>query len=287
MISMPAAPVPALQNADYDADGELMTGQAVALDVRATGYILCAAGAAIDWCVSAGVFLGLVLLILFVGGTAIDSALTTALVTASLVLSIVVLPVTIELSMRGRSFGRWAVGARIVRQDGGAEHFRHAFVRALMGVVELYLTFGGLAALVGLLNPKSRRLGDLLAGTFSQYERVPKVVEPVFGVPVELTDWARTADVARLPDRLSRRISAFLKESAGFTPVARAELASELAAEAAHFVSPLPTAGAEHFLAAVSAIRRERDYGALLLERSRLERLDPVLTALPHSFPDR
>ena len=190
-----------------------MTGEAVALDVRATSFILQAAGAAIDWCVSAALFLGLVLLILFVGGASIDTALETALVTASLVFSIVVTPIAFELGLRGRSLGRLDVGARIVRDDGGAIQFRHAFVRALLGVVEIYLTFGGLAAITGLLNSKSKRLGDLLAGTFSQYERVPHIVETAYGVPPALTEWAATADVAKLPDRLSRRVAAFLSQA--------------------------------------------------------------------------
>jgi uncharacterized RDD family membrane protein YckC len=284
---MAARPVPVLESVDDSADRELMTGEAVALDVRATSFILQAAGAAIDWCVSAALFLGLVLLILFVGGASIDTALETALVTASLVFSIVVTPIAFELGLRGRSLGRLAVGARIVRDDGGAIQFRHAFVRALLGVVEIYLTFGGLAAITGLLNSKSKRLGDLLAGTFSQYERVPHIVETAFGVPPALTEWAATADVAKLPDRLSRRVAAFLSQAAGFTSAARFGLAAELAAEASRYVSPIPAVDAETFLAGVAAVRRDRDFSALMLERERLSELKPILASLPHGFPDR
>ena len=43
--------------------------------------------------------------------------------------------------------GRLAVGSRIVRIDGGAAGFRHAFIRALVGVIEivqLWLVLGTL-----------------------------------------------------------------------------------------------------------------------------------------------
>jgi len=284
---MAASPVTGIEAVDDSADRELMTGEAVALDVRPASFILRAAGAIIDWIAYVLLFLALVFVIFSAGGGAIDSALASALTTASLVFSIVVAPITVELATRGRSLGKLAIGARIVRDDGGAEQFRHAFVRALTGSVEIFMTFGGLAALVALLNPKSKRLGDLLAGTYSQHERVPNVVRPVYGMPAPLASWAATADVAKLPDRLSRRIAHYLAQASELTPVARAGLAVELANEASAYVSPLPAAPPELFLAGVAALRRERDFTALIRERERMKRLDPVLHGLPHDFPER
>ncbi|MEO8907939.1 MAG: RDD family protein [Microbacteriaceae bacterium] len=272
---------------DGDAGTELMTGEAVALDVRPASFVLRGAGAAIDWIAYVGLFIGLLMLIQLVADASGDQALTTALVIASLVISIVIAPMSVEILTRGRSLGKFAVGARIVRDDGGAAQTRHAFIRALTGVLEIYLTFGGLAALVALLSPRSKRLGDLLAGTYSQHERVPHIVQPVYGIPPSLIDWARTADVAKLPDRLSRRIAAFLQHAGAMTPTARIGIAAELAQEAAAFVSPLPATSPELFLAAVSAVRRDRDFTALTLERRRLESVNAVLTGLPHAFPDR
>jgi uncharacterized RDD family membrane protein YckC len=274
-------------NNSADGDTELMTGEAVGLDVRPASFVLRAAGAIIDWLTSIALFLTLIYLMGFVTRTFADESLSTALVIASLVIAIVIFPMSVEVLTRGRSLGRLAVGARIVRDDGGAAQLRHAFVRALSGVVEIYMTFGGLAAIVALLSPRSKRLGDLLAGTYSQHERVPRVVEPVFDVPTPLVAWASTADVAKLPDRLSRRIAQFLHQANAMTPTARAGIAAELAQEAAQFVSPLPAAHPEIFLAAVAAVRRDRDYRALTLQGQRLERLRPVLSSLPHGFPER
>ncbi len=203
------------------------------------------------------------------------------------ILVLVVVPMTVELLSQGKSLGRLAVGARIVRDDGGAIGFRHAFIRALTAVLEIYMTFGGFAAMVALLNTRSKRIGDLLAGTYSRYERVSRVESPVYGVPVELLEWSKTADVAPMPDRLARRLSAFLRQAQGLSPAARDRLGRELAMEASAWVSPLPQAQAELFIAAVVALRRDRDLTALQLEQQRLAVLDPALRGLPHGFPDR
>jgi uncharacterized RDD family membrane protein YckC len=278
---------PTAELVDERAD-ELVIGEAVALDVRATGFVLRAAGAIIDILASLALLL---LMLLGLGAlfawSPFDSAMGAALGIACVVFAIVIVPMLVEVATAGRSLGRLAVGARIVRDDGGAIGLRHAFIRALTGVLELYLSFGGIAVLVGLLSGRAKRLGDLLAGTDSQHERVPKIVEPVHGVPEPLVGWAAIADVARMPDALSRRIAAFLRQADRLTPATRVRLAAELASEAAPWVSPLPEADPELFLAAVAAVRRDRDYRALMLERERLEHLSPLLTGLPHGFPDR
>lgn len=267
-------------------DPRIMTGEAVALQVRPTGFLLSAAGAAIDWCVSVAVLIGLLIALGALGGP-LGPELTRALLTVSIAIAVLVVPMAQELVSHGRSLGRWAVGARVVRDDGGAAGFRQAFVRALTGVAEIYLTFGGAAALAGLIDPRARRLGDLLAGTVSQYQRVPRAPLPAPPLPAELAAWAQLADVARLPDRLERRVAAFVREAPGYTAQARFGLAAELAAECRPFVYPVPPVPAEVLLIGIAAVRRARDAAALAGADQRLARLAPVLSALPHGFPDR
>ena len=269
-------------------DDELMTGEAVALDLRPTSFVLRGAGAAIDWVVYFGLWLVIVVAVTSpVFQLLADAAVLQSIIVAALVLCIVVIPTTVELLSQGRSLGKLAVGARIVRDDGGAIGFRHAFIRAMTGVLEIFGTLGGLAVLIGLLNAKSKRLGDLVAGTYSQHERISRYTPPVFGVPLELAEWSKAADVARMPDALARRIAQFLASAGGFSPQSRERASRQLAQEAARYVSPVPPANAELFLAAVAALRRDRESLALQLERTRLERLGPVLDGLPHGFPDR
>lgn len=282
MISMMQAGPGSTAHAEED----VLTGEAVALDVKPASYVLRAAGTIIDFIVYVLVMIGCLLLVTYTGA-GLDDAQSRILLIVIPVFGMVVLPTTVELATRGRSLGKLAVGARIVRDDGGAIGFRHSLIRALVGVIEIFLTFGGIAALTGLLNSRSKRLGDLLAGTYSQLVRVPAPQPLTLYLAPHLVGWAQTADVARLPDRLSRRIAQFVRQAPALTPAARAGLSTELAREAAAYVSPLPPVDAETFLVAVAILRRERDARGLALERGRLERLEPVLDALPHGFPER
>ncbi len=273
-----------------DVEDVVMTGEAVALELRPTPYALAAAGAAIDWLVY---YLGGTLLILFAImlplslSNITDTAVVSIIIGVALVLVFIALPTAVEFLSKGKSLGRLAVGARIVRDDGGAIGFRHAFIRSLLAIVDLLVTFGGFAAIVGLLNGKSKRLGDYLAGTYSLYERAPKVAVAAFGVPEVLNAWSQTADVARVPDRLALRASRFLRQAGQLTPGSRQTIAAQLASELSAWVSPLPAAQPELFVAAVVAIRRERELRAHELEAERMKLISPTLESLPHGFPRR
>ncbi|MEO6309641.1 MAG: RDD family protein [Leifsonia sp.] len=266
---------------------ELITGEAVALDVRPAGVILRGAGTLIDWAAYVLLYLLMMLLSAWLFADILDDALMKAIGIAGLVFAILIVPMLVETVSGGRSLGKLAVGARIVRDDGGAIGLRHSFVRALLGVLEIYLTFGGIAATAGLLNSKSKRLGDLLAGTYSQHERVPRATAVARELPAELALWAQTTDVGRLPDPLARRVSQFLRQAPALTPFARAKMSASLAAEVAPYVSAVPPGAAETFLLGVQALRRDREYAALRREQAQQERLAPVLTGLPHDFPNR
>jgi uncharacterized RDD family membrane protein YckC len=271
-----------------DDSSEVMTGEAVALDLRPTGFVLRAAGGAIDFVV----YLGLWTLVVFGLNSPLlsplfDDASAAAASIASLVFCVLVVPMTIETVTQGKSLGRLAVGARIVRDDGGAITLRHAFVRAVMGFVEIYSTLGGIATFTALLNSRSKRLGDLLAGTYSQNERLAPIVPAAWTMPPELAGWALTADVARMPDGLSRRVVQFLQQADRLTPQSRQRLGAELSREASAWVSPVPIAHPEAFLVAAVLVRRQREASALALRTRNLERLEPALTALPHDFPTR
>ena len=264
-------------------DIAIITGEAVELSVRPTSFALRALGTIIDLVAEVIVFVGLLFGALRLGDLFGDSdVVARTLSIVALVLAFIIGPTIVETAL-----GKLAVGARIVRDDGGGIGLRHAFIRALMGLVDIVFSLGSIAALTGLLNRRSKRLGDLLAGTISQQERVPEPPLLAVGVPESLAAWAATADVARMPDRLSRRIAAFLRQASQMTDASRVRLAAALAAEAAPFVAPLPDAQPELLLAAVASIRRDREFRALLLERERFERLRDVLTTNPHGFPDR
>lgn len=255
---------------------EVLTGEAVALDVQPIGYFLRALGVLIDMLVGVALFFLFAWAIAWMlGQNLLDGTLMPIVTITLLVLVTVVIPTAVETITRGRSLGKLAVGGRIVRADGGASGFRQAFIRALVGVFELWFTFGAVAALVGAFTPRSQRLGDLLAGTYSERTRTPALPAPAPGVPPSLVGWATVADVARLPAPLARRIAQFTRQAESMEPSARARVAASLATEAMPFVAPAPAVDPETMLRGISAVRRERELRALLLENDRVARLTP------------
>lgn len=266
---------------------EILTGEAVALDVQPLGFFLRGLGALID------VLCGIALLVLFflvgdriVGGLQLD-ALSPIVTITMLVLVLVVIPTAVETLSRGRSLGKLAVGGRIVRDDGGATGFRQAFIRALLGVLEVWFTFGALAGVVATFTPRSTRLGDMVAGTYCERTRAPKLPAPAGPVPAELEEWAAVADVARLPDRIARRAGQFARSAAAMDPAARVRAAGAVAAEVRPFVSPVPAADPEMFVQAVVALRRDREYAALRRVDERASALANAAGETPRGFPVR
>lgn len=267
---------------------EVLTGEAVALDVQPVGFFLRALGVLIDMLIGVGILILFVLVTSWLGTLGlIDGAIWPILTIAVIVLVTVVIPTTVETISRGRSVGKLAVGGRIVRSDGGATGFRHAFIRALVGVFELWFTLGAVAALVGAFTPRSQRLGDLMAGTYSERTRTPPLPAGGFDVPPPLREWAALADVARLPERLARRLAQFGQSAPNMQPGPRARVAASLAAEAAEHVSPVPQVDPETFIMGVVAVRRQRELRALELENARVVALTGATQTGPRGFPAR
>ena len=265
-------------SAEIADEQEILSGEAVAIDAQPVGFVLRAGGALIDMLIGFAVFLAIVLLQVWLMAQGLMSEHLFRILTVwASVLSFLVLPITVEMAMRGRSVGKLAVGGRIVRLDGGAITFRHTFIRALLGVLEIYLTFGGIAVITGALTARSQRLGDLVAGTYSQRVRTPHLVSHEPMLPPSLTGWAMIADVARMPDRLARRISQFLTSAARLSPAARVTVSRDLVAEAAPYVSPMPDVTAEvapeDLLRGITVLRRRREQRALSLADDRAEKL--------------
>ncbi len=252
----------------------MLTGEAVALDVQPIGLLLRAAGAAIDLVVSFLLVLaGALLLSNLAEAGLVDEVSMRIAPIVLMVLIFVILPAAVETLTRGRSLGKLAVGGRIVRNDGGAIGFRHAFIRALLGVLEVYMTLGAIALVVGIFTPRAQRLGDLVAGTYAERTRTPALPPDIRRLPPGMEGWASIADVARVPDRLGRRLSQFAAGAAQMVPASRARAAAELAEEVRPFVAPIPPVDHETFVHAVVAVRRERELRALALQAERVASL--------------
>ena len=246
----------------YPVDSGLVTGEAVALDLRTAALPSRAVAFGVDALVQVLLLIALAML-----ATATSFSLSEAAgaVVALVVLVLVtaVYPVAFETLLRGRTPGKAAMGLRVVRDDGGPIGFRQALVRGLSGA---FLEKPGITAFVlpvvcSLLNARGKRMGDLLAGTVVVQERVGTHGGAVAVMPPPLEAWARTLELSRLPDTLALSVRSFVSRSGELTPAAREDLGGRLVHAVLQVTAPPPPPGTPGwaFLAAVLAERRRRE----------------------------
>lgn len=254
------------QSAEYATltSDDLVTGEAVALDLPAASVGSRVVSGLIDVVVTVVLAFGVVFLVAALVADA-DGALQHVGAVAALVTIFLVVPTTVETLTRGKSLGKLAMGLRTVRDDAGPISFQHAFIRALVGYVEIYLLSGVPAFFSALLNHQGKRLGDQAAGTYVIRERFRLVLPPATPMPDHLRAWASGADIAPLPTNLALAVRQFLGRVHQITPQSRAALALRLAQQVQPLVAPPPPPGThpEAFLAAVVAARRDRDFARL------------------------
>lgn len=268
------------------ADG-VVIGEGVLLDTRPASVASRLLAGVLD---ALAILVGAVLVGLVLGQVQVpvDEQTSRILSIVALVTVVLVLPTTVETLSRGRSVGKLVAGIRVVRDDGGPVTFRHAFVRALTGVLELWATLGSVALLCAIVHPRGKRVGDLLAGTYAARVRAAAPVRRPVDMPPALASWAAHADAVRLPDGLALTVRQFLARADRLHPASRVELGTRLSAELAAYVSPPPPPGThpEAFLAAVLAERRRRETDVETDRVRRVEEEARLLRRLPHGIPD-
>lgn len=174
-------------------------------------------------------------------------------------------PVAIETLWRGKSLGKAAFGLRVVTVEGGPARFRHAIIRAALGLVELYATLGSLAVVSAMVSNRHQRLGDLVAGTVVRRERtgapMPEVVS--FHLPPELEAYAATIDVSGLGVADYEAARSFLLRAATLDQQSRVDLARRLAEPLATRVAHnlAPGMWPETFLLCLAAAWQRRHAG--------------------------
>ena len=253
---------------------DLVTGEAVALDLPPASLGLRIASGLVDALATAALLVAL-LVGLMIAALRADDALLHVAVLAAVIVSLIGFPTALETLTGGRTLGKLALGLRTVRDDAGPISFQHAFVRALVGVVEIYAFAGGPAFFAALLSARGKRLGDFAAGTYVVRERVALQLPPPAAMPRELAQWAACADLATLPTGLALAVRQYLGRLPQIDPASRAAVGARLAGAVAEYVAPPPPPGTppEAFLAAVVAARRERDAARLAREAQLRHRL--------------
>ncbi|MDX3503712.1 RDD family protein [Streptomyces sp. ATCC51928] len=241
---------------------ELVTGDAVVLGLRPARLPSRALASAIDLAVIFTVFI-LISVVLGIASASLDEAAVAAIGVASFLLILIGGPVAVETLSHGRSLGKLACGLRVVRDDGGPIRFRHALVRGAMGLVEILMTFGALAAIASLVSARGRRIGDLFAGTLVIRERVAATGRSVAVPPPPPWLVGRFAqlDLSAVPDELWSSIRQYLTRMQQLDPGVGRSIAERLAGELVARTGATAPQGvpAAAFLAAVVHERQARD----------------------------
>ncbi|KOU97711.1 membrane protein [Streptomyces sp. XY58] len=240
---------------------DLVTGDAVVLGLRPARLPSRALAILLDLAVYVTVYV-LLTIGLTLATASLDPAAQAAIGVAGFLLLLVGIPIAVETLSHGRSLGKLACGLRVVRDDGGPIRFRHALVRGALGVVELLLTFGTVAAIASLVSARGRRLGDVFAGTLVVRERVPGArVMPVPPPPPWLAGRFTQLDLSAVPDGLWLAIRQYLTRMNQLDPQVGAAMAARLADDLVARTGAPPPAGvpAAAFLMAVVHERQSRD----------------------------
>ncbi len=247
---------------------EVVTGEAVVLEVPCAGFPSRLLALVLDMVIQAVLF---AVLLSILGVASLNGGLNNASAGAVAVVAIVAVlvgyPVIWETLTRGRSPGKFALGLRVVSDDGGPERFRQALVRGLAAAVEIWMLLGCPALICSLLSVRGKRLGDLFAGTFVIQQRLPakRSTAPPVAMTPELAQWAAALEMSRLSEQTAATARRYLARLPELRPAAQAELGERIAAAVRSQVSPPPPPGmpVPVYLSAVLAERHRREQARL------------------------
>ena len=245
----------------------LITGDAITLDLRIAGLPSRSLALAVDVTIQVGLLVTGTVLASWVFSAGGSPGAQAAITLGVVVLALVAWPTMIETLTRGRSLGKVMMGLRVVRDDGGPIRMRHSLVRALaMVFLDFWVTSGVVGGLSALTSSKSKRMGDHLAGTIVVGERIPRhaTTHQEIEMPPQLAGWAAGLDLVAVPDGLALNVRTFLHRAPSLDPAVRVSTAERLATQLAGYVrNPAPPGTpAEAYLAAVLAERTRRASGA-------------------------
>lgn len=254
---------------------ELVTGDAVVLDVKVAQLPVRVVSAFIDIFVQLIVLYGGIFVVAF-SLSQFDVALVGALSIVYSVLALVGYPVIWEMSTRGRSLGKMAMGLRVVSDDGGPERLRQAIIRALSAVVEIFMFMGAPAVITSMVSPTGKRLGDIFAGTVVISERGPKLPPPPV-MPPQLEQWAQSLQLSGLTSDQANLARQFLNRAGQLAPHTRDQMLYQISTDVLASIAPPPPPGTppQFMLAAVLAERHRRA----------LAQLQPAYPAAPPPPP--
>lgn len=142
-------------------------------------------------------------------------------------------PVFFETVWRGKTPGKAIMGIRVVTIQGAPIRFRHAFIRAALGIFEIDGTYGVVGVIAMACSKRTQRLGDMVAGTIVFRERqAMKPPQPIrFEAPAGTEDLMARLDTTGLRPVDYANVRAYLVRAPKLVPSARQEVAAVVVGE--------------------------------------------------------
>lgn len=224
----------------HETQNGIVTPEGVVLSFMEAGLGSRALAFLIDLLIRAAAVVALVYAIIAVRGSAEMFIIFWVITIFSLLL---VYPVVFEVAMRGQTPGKMALGLRVVTVEGGPVRFRHAAVRSGLGLVDFVVTSGVVAIVTSLLNRRSQRLGDIVAGTMVVRERSARTnpYAIAFAPPPGWEPFTDALDTSALTMRMANLVREFLLRVHTLESGARWRLAWQLASRVADRIgTPIP-----------------------------------------------
>ena len=249
-----------------DTASTIVTPEAVVLDFETAGVGSRCIAKLIDVIIQLTGLLVVSLILAFgVGASGAGGELATVLIAVTTFLILIGYPVISETLWNGKTVGKSVMGVRAVTREGAPIRFRHASIRGVIGIVEVY-AFGFIAVITAALSRTNQRVGDMAGGTIVIRERtaVNHAVALTFYVPPGYESYAASLDVSGLDVHQYQLIRSFLTRVLQLSPDARLALALRLANPVALALDHDPPAGVgpELFLVCVASAYQQRHGGA-------------------------
>ena len=211
-------------------DFGIVTPEAVLLEFSEAGLGSRSLAFIVDLGVRLGIFWAIMVALGFIAPLAGDTV-TVIVMIVSIFSILLVYPVVCEVLWNGKTVGKMLVGLRAITVEGAPVRFRHAAIRASLGLVDFFASAGTIAILSCLGTRQSQRLGDLAAGTIVIRERqaVAHAQPIIFQAPWGWEPYVAGLDTSALDDEGYVMVRSFLLRVREMRSVARQERAQELA----------------------------------------------------------
>jgi uncharacterized RDD family membrane protein YckC len=245
----------------------IVTPEAVLLEFDTAGVGSRTIAEILDLLVQLTALVALSFVLSFAVTGGLDLGQTLAVV-VTLVLTFLILvgyPIAMETLWNGRTLGKAAMGLRVVTQEGGPIRFRHAAIRGIFGLIEIWVFLGSIALVAIIFSKRNQRVGDIVAGTIVLRERsaASPGVAVSFPPPPGYEAYVGSLDVTPISAEQYSVIRGFLMRVFELSPPARMTLAIRLANPTAVLMhhTPPPAVSPELFLVCVAAAYQQRHGG--------------------------